>query len=225
MSLQSSDSTQIQEFPLQKSPFFPSSYRKAEVRLSRLSQDPVHSGIVWSSQDSTPLRSLPAHCRSPTFPKSPKCSGEQVSRKSPVFSESSREDGGESTSENCRSPVFAGNSQSGTCPSPRRDPVLNCNPGLALSSQESLTSVARTESCRPQSPVFPRSPAGLPATCQSPASSDSCEGEAEDLLSRSPVFDGTDPLPQTRLEVQKHSMKEASQETKQTLDFSQTSAQ
>lgn len=166
----------------------------------------MHSGIVCISQDSTPLRSLPAHCRSPTFPESPERGGEQVSRKSPVVSESSREDGGESTPENCTSPVFAGNSQSGTCPSPRRDPVLNSHSGLALSSQESSTSVARTESCRPQSPVFPRSPAGLPDTCQSPGSSDSCEGEAEDLLRRSPVFDGADPVPQTRLEVQKHSM-------------------
>lgn len=205
--LQSSDSTQIQEF--QKSPVFPSSYRRAEVCVPRLSQDLVRSGIVRSSQDSWPLRSSAAHCRSPTFPRSPERSSQHVSLV--------REDGGESTPENRRSPVFAGNSPSGTCPSPRRDQVHNCNSGFTFSSQESLTSVARTQSCGPQSPVFPGSPGGRPATRQSPGSSDSCEGEAEHLLSRSPVFDGTRRLPQTRLEVQKHSMKEASQRTQKTL--------
>lgn len=175
---------------------------------------------MWSSQDSSPLRSLPARRRSPTFPKSPERTSEHLSGRSPVFSESSREDGGESTPENCRSPVFARNSQSGSCPSPCRSQVHNCNPGFTFSSQESLTSVARTSSCRAQSPVFPRSPVEIPATRESPGSCDSCEGEAEHLRSRSPVFDGTGGLAQTHLEVQKHSIKEASQRPKEAFDFS-----
>lgn len=222
MCLQSSDSTQIGECPHRKSPVFPSSYRKAEVHVPRLCQDLVQSclssGFVWSSQDSLSLRSLPAHCRSPTFPKSPERSSEHVSRKSPVFSESSREDGGESTPENCRSPVFAGNSQSGTSPSPCRSQVHNCNSGFTFLSQESLTSVARIASRQPQSPVFPKSPAEISATRKSPGSSDSCEGEAEHINSISPVFDGTERLPQTRLEAQEHSVKEASRRTNQTFE-------
>lgn len=218
MCLQSSDSTQIGERPHRKSPVFPSSYHKAVVHVPRLCQDLVQScmssGFAWSSQDSSPLRSLPADCRSPTFPRSPERSSQRVSRKSPVLSESSREDDGGSTPENCRSPVFAGNAQPGGCPSPRRAQVHNCNSGSTLSSQE------RTASCRPQSPVFPKSPAETPATRKSPGSSDSCEGEAEQLRGRSPVFDGTERLPQTRLEVRKRSIREASQRTKRTFDFS-----
>lgn len=229
MCLQSSDSTQIGECPHRKSPVFPSSYCKAEVQVPRLCPDVVQScmssGFVWSSQDSLSLRSLPAHCRSPTFPKSPERSGERGSRKSPVFSEGSREDGGESTPENYRSPVFAGNSRSGRSPSPCRSQVHNCNSGFTFSSQGSLTSVARIASRRPQSPVFPKSPAEMPATRKSPGSSDSCEGEAEHLHSRSPVFGGTERLLQTRLEVQEPSVKEASQRTKKRLKLPNSAAQ
>lgn len=221
MCLQSSDSTRIGECPHRKSPVFPSSFRKAEVCLPRLSQDLmqscVSSGFVWSSQDSSPLRPLPAHCRSPTFPKSPERGSQHASRTSPVFSESACDDGGDSTPEICRSPVFAGNSQSGSLPILCRSQVHNCNSGFRFSSQESLT---RTASCRPQSPVFPKSPAGIPATHESPGSSDSCEGEAEHLRGRSPVFDGTERLPQSRLEVQKDSIKEVSQRATQTFAFS-----
>lgn len=209
MCLQSSDSTHIGERPHRESPVFPSSYRRAEVHVPRLRRDLVQScvssGFVWSSQDSSPLRPLPARCRSPTFPKSPERGSQSLSRKSPLFSESSREDGGESPPERCTSPVFAGNSQPGSCPSPRRPLVHNWNSGFTLSSQESPTSVARTQSGRAQSPVFPKSPA---ATRKSPGSSDSGEGEAEHLRSRSPVFDGTG---RPQLEEQLHPIKEASQ--------------
>lgn len=201
---QSSDSTQIEECLLRKSPVFPSSYCKAEVHIPRLSQNLVQtcvsSGFVWCSQDSSPLKSLPAQSRSPTFPKSPERNSDRVFRKSPFFSESHLEAGGDSTPENCRSPVFGGNSPQ----------VHNYNSEFMFSSQESLTSVVRSASCRPQSPVFPKSPAEILATSNSPGSSGSCE-EAQHLRSRCPVFDRTEQLPQAHLEVQKHCMNEASQ--------------
>lgn len=221
MCLQSSDSTQIGECPRRTSPVFPSSYRRAEVHIPRLCQDLVQScvssGFVWSSQDSSPLRSLPENCRSPTFPRSPERSSAHVSCKSPVSSESSPEEGGESTPDNCRSPVFAGSCQSGSCPSPSRSQSHNCNSGFSFSSQESLASVAEIASCQPQSPVFPKSPVEISATRRSPGSSDSYEGEPEHLCGRSPGFDGTKRLPQTRLEGQEHSLKEVSRRTKQSF--------
>lgn len=201
---QSSDSTQIEECLLRKSPVFPSSYCKAEVHIPRLSQNMVQtcvsSGFVWCSQDSSPPKSLPAQRRSPTFPKSPEHNTDRVFRKCPVFSESRLEAGGDSTPENCGSPVFGGNS-------PR---VHNCNPEFMFSSQESLTSVARSASCRPQSPVFPKSPAEILMASKSPGSSGSCE-EAQHLRSRCPAVDRTGRLPQAHLEVQKPCTNEASQ--------------
>lgn len=201
---QSSDSTQIEECLLRKSPVFPSSYCKAEVHIPRLSQNLVRtcvsSGFVWCSQDSSPLKSLPAQRRSPTFPKSPERNADRVFRNSPVFSESRLEAGGDSTPENCGSPVFGGNS-------PR---VHNCNSEFMFSSQESFTSVVRSASGRPQSPVFPKSPAGILATSKSPGSSGSRE-EAQHPRSRCPAFDRTERLPQAHLEVQKPCANEASQ--------------
>ncbi|XP_056910188.1 uncharacterized protein uimc1 isoform X1 [Takifugu flavidus] len=212
-SLEGSELTQIEECPLQKSPIFPSSYFKAEVHVPRLSQDLlqtcVSSGFVWCSQDSSPLKSLPAQLGSPTFPKSPERSSGRAFRKSPVFSDSHLGDGGDSTPENCRSPVFGRNSPPAASPSPCRLQVHNCNSKFDFSSQESVTSVVRSTSSRSQSPVFPKNPAEISATCRSPGSSSSTEGEAEHLRSRSPVFDRTERLPRTCLDMQKHSMKEA----------------
>lgn len=214
-SYQGSESTQIEECPLQKSPIFPSSYFKAEVHVPRfgLSQDLlqtcVSSGLVWRSQDSSPLKSLPAQLGSPTFPKSPERSSDRAFRKSPVFSDSHLGDGGDSTLENCRSPVFGRNSPPAASPSPSKVPVHNCNSKFDFSSQESVTSVVRSTSCRSQSPVFPKNPAKISSTCRSPGSSSSTDGEAEQLRSRSPVFDRTERLPRTCLDMQKHSMKEA----------------
>lgn len=185
--LQSSDSTQVGECPRGKSPVFSPPRRRAEVQVPRLCRDLLRSclssGFVWTSQDSSPLRPPPAPCRSPTFPKSPDRSSRQGSPKSPLSWPS-----GESTPENGTSPVFAGDSGPGSRPSPR-----SCNAGFSLWSQESLTPVARTASPPAPSPVFPKSPAGVPAASESPGSSDGAEGEAEaeHLRSRSPVFDGT----------------------------------
>lgn len=211
---QGSESTQIEECPLQKSPIFPSSYFKAEVHVPRfhLSQDLqtcVSSGFVWRSQDSSPLKSLPAQLGSPTFPKSPERSSDRAFRKSPVFSDSHLGDGGDLTPENCRSPVFGRNSPPAASPSPSKIQVHNSNSKFDFSSQESVTSVVKSTSCRSQSPVFPKNPAEISATCRSPGSSSNTDGEAEQLRSRSPVFDRTERLSRTCLDMKKHSMKEA----------------
>lgn len=138
------------------------------------------------SQDSWILSAQP---KSPIFPKS---SSDLTFRKSPIFSETDHGDSGENelSPEYCRSPVFGRNTQHRKSPSPCKPQVSDCNSGITLSSQESLTSSVR--SCRPQSPVFPRSPSPpeslsppeRSATCKNPVSSGTDGGQTE----RSPVF-------------------------------------
>lgn len=210
---QSSDSTQVDECQLRKSPVFPSTYCKAEVHVPRLSQDQLQNcqtfGFVWSSQDSSPLKSLPAPSKSPTFPRSAECCSDLAVHRSPVFSENNQGDVGNVSPEISKSPVFGRTSQHENCSSPCKPRV--CSPGLMLSSQESLTSSMRTTSCRAQSPVFPSSlgplkshhPPETSSRCKSPASSGSDEGQTGRDRWTSPAFDKTGQ--QTGPAVQKDS--------------------
>lgn len=159
------------------------------------------SGSVSCSQDSWTLSAPP---KSPIFPKS---SSDLTFHKSPVFSETDHGDSGENelSPDYCRSPVFGRNTQHKKSLSPHKPQVSDCNSGITLSSQESLTSSVRSASCRPQSPVFPRSPnppENLPppersASCKSPASSGTDGGQSE----QSPVF-GRSGQPQKSLHSQ-----------------------
>lgn len=163
------------------------------------------SGFVWCSQDSltSPLKSLPAQSKSPTFSKSPKHCSDLASCKSPVFSETDQGDNEETEAspDYCRSPVFGRNTQHEKSLIPRKPQVNVCTSGFMVSSQESLTSSLRSTSCRPQSPVFPRSP-GPPknhppqersTTCNHPVSSETGGGHTEQSHGHctSPVFDRT----------------------------------
>lgn len=214
---QSSDSTQINDCQLRKSPVFPLTGCRAEVHIPRLSHDLLQtcrtSGFVWCSQDSwtSPLKSLPAQPKSPTFSKSPTPTSDLTSRKSPVFSETDQGDDGEAEPrpEYCRSPVFGRNTQHEKSPRPCKPEVSVCNSGFTFSSQESLTSIVRSMSCRPQSPVFPRSPnppkshppPKRSATCKSQVSSETDGGQTE----RSLVFGRTGRPRKICLNVQKYS--------------------
>ncbi|KAG7231455.1 hypothetical protein INR49_011900 [Caranx melampygus] len=109
---QSSDSTQIDDCELPKSPVFPLTGCRAEVQVPRLSQDLLEtcksSGFVLCSQDtwiSTQV-SLPVQPKSPTFPKS---SSNPTARppKSPVLSEADQGDE-EETDLGPEYPVLAG---------------------------------------------------------------------------------------------------------------------
>ncbi len=186
---QSSDSTQIEECQLGESPVFPSTGCRAEVHIPRLSQDLLQtcrtSGFVLCSQGSltSSQKSLSAQPQSPTFPKSPRHSGDLTlskntgSPKSPAFSETDQGDDGETrlSPESLKSPVFGGNTQQDKCPSACKPQSAVSNSGFMFSSQESLTASDRTASCQPKSPVFPRCPvpprnlpdAEIPATCRS----------------------------------------------------------
>ncbi|XP_044077120.1 BRCA1-A complex subunit RAP80 isoform X2 [Siniperca chuatsi] len=187
---QSSDSTQIDDCRPRKSPVFPSTGCRAEVHVPRLSQDLLQtcrtSGFVLCSQDSwtSPQKSPSDQPESPTFPQSPERSSDLTLSKSPVFSETDQGDGGETepSPEYFKSPVFGRNTQQERSPSACRPQVSVCNSGFTFSSQESLTFSARSTSCRPESPVFPRSP-GLPKSLPSPERSAVCT---------SPVFSETD---------------------------------
>lgn len=136
---QSSDSTQIDDLQLSKSPVFPSTGGRAEVHVSRLTQDQLdscrNSGFVLCSQDSWASTQIPAQPKSPTFPKSDLVSTE--ADPSPD-----------------KSPVFGRNTQRETSPSACKPHASVCSPtcensGFTLSSQDSLTATAR-----PKSPVF-----------------------------------------------------------------------
>ncbi|TDH05246.1 hypothetical protein EPR50_G00141570 [Perca flavescens] len=202
----SSDSTQIEDCQLQKSPVFPSAGYRAEVHVPRLSQNLLEtyrtSGFVLCSQDSctSTRKSPPAQPKSPTFPKSPKRSDNLTLSKSPVFSETDQgeDEETEQAPEYFISPVFGRNTQHETSPSACQPQVSVCNSGFTCSSQESLKSSVRSASCRPKSPVFPRSP-GLPrdppppersATCESPVFSEADGGQTEQSRGycTSPVF-------------------------------------
>lgn len=201
---QSSDSTQIEDCQLRKSPVFPSTGCRAEVHVPRLSQDLLQtcrtSGFVLCSQDNwtSPQKSPPAQPKSPTFPKSPTHSTNVTLSKSPVFSETDQGDDGETElgPEYFKSPVFGRNTQHERSPSACKPQVGVCNSGFTFSSQESLTSSVRSTSCRPTSPVFPSSsriPKNLPPpdrTCRSPVFSETNGGQTEQSHGRStsPVF-------------------------------------
>lgn len=215
---QSSDSTQIDDCQLRKSPVFPSTGCRAEIHVPRLSQDLLEtcrtSGFVLCSQDSwtLPQKSQPAQPRSPTFPKSPKRSCTLTLSKSPVFSETDHrgDDGETEPGPECfKSPVFGRNTQHERSPSACKSQVSVCNSGFMLSSQESLTSSVRSTSCRPKSPVFPRSlpPPERSATCKSPIFSETDGGQTEQSHGRcaSPVFARTEPRQKSHHDVQKHS--------------------
>ncbi|XP_035522434.1 BRCA1-A complex subunit RAP80 isoform X3 [Morone saxatilis] len=227
-STQSSESTQIDDCQLRKSPVFPSTGCRAEVHVPRLSQDLLQtcrtSGFVLLSQDSwtSPRKSSPAQPKSPTFPKSPKRSGNLTLSKStafpksPVSSETDHGDDGETepSPEYFKSPVFGRNTQHEKSPSACKPQVNVCNSGFMFSSQESLTSSVRSASCRPKSPVFPKSP-GLPqnlpppesAICKSPVFSETDGGQTEQShgCCTSPVLGRTGRPQKVHLDVQNHS--------------------
>ncbi|XP_035481362.2 BRCA1-A complex subunit RAP80 isoform X2 [Scophthalmus maximus] len=176
---QSSDSTQIDDCPLRTSPVFPSSACRAAVHIPRLGRDLLDdcrtSGFVLCSQD-TFTSTLPAQPESPTFPRSP---GVLAScTKSPVFSETEQGDSGAMhlSPEYLKSPVFGRNTQREES---QHDPLISVctsnseHSGIVFSSQDSSSSSVRTASCRPHSPVFPRSP-GLPVKPRSPERSSIC---------------------------------------------------
>ncbi|XP_070838610.1 BRCA1-A complex subunit RAP80 [Chaetodon trifascialis] len=226
---QSSDSTQIDDCQLRKSPVFHSTGYRAEVHVHRLSQDLLQtcraSGFVTCSEDSrtSPRKSPPAQPKSPTFPGSPKRSSdltlaENTFPKSPVFSETDQGDDGETEldPEYFKSPVFGRNTQHEKSPRACKPQVGVCNSGFMFCSQESLTSSVRSTSCRPKSPVFPRSPSpakNLPATersatCKSPVFSESDGGQTEQSHGRctSPVFGRTGQREKIDAVMQKHSV-------------------
>lgn len=188
---QSSDSTQIDDCQLRKSPVFPLTGCRAEVHVPRLSQDLLQtcrtSGFVLCSQDScmSPQKSLPAQPKSPTFPKSPKRSADIDLSKSPVFSETDQGEDGETqlSPESFKSPVFGRNTQHEKSPSACKPQASVCNSGFTFSSQDSLTESVRSTSCRPQSPVFPSSPLKNPPpserACRSPVFSETDGGQTE----------------------------------------------
>ncbi|XP_050934810.1 BRCA1-A complex subunit RAP80 isoform X2 [Lates calcarifer] len=164
---QSSDSTQIDDCQLRKSPVFPLTGCRAEVHVPRLNQGLLEtcrtSGFVLCSQDSqtSTQKPLPAQPKSPTFPKSP--GHLTVCPKSPDFSETNQGDDAETqlSPEYLKSPVFGRSTRSETSPSACKPQVCNTtceNSGFTFTSQESLTSTVRSTSCQPKSPVFPRSP-------------------------------------------------------------------
>lgn len=170
--IQSCDSTQIDDSQLPKSPVFPLTSCTAQVHVPRLSQNLLEtcrtSGFVLCSQDScaSSRRSPPVEPNSPTFPRSPGYlrSPESTTARptSPLFSETEQADEIELqlTPEYFRSPVFGRDTDG--CPSACKSQVRICSTtrhtsGFTFSSQESLTSSVRPASCRPRSPVFPRS--------------------------------------------------------------------
>ncbi|XP_056254168.1 uncharacterized protein uimc1 isoform X1 [Seriola aureovittata] len=218
---QSSDSTQIEDCQLIKSPVFPLTSCSAKVQVPRLSQDLLEtcrsSGFVLCSQDtltSTEM-SVPAQVKSPTFPKSPKSSSKLTAcPKSPVFSGTDQGDDGETEldPEYLKSPVFGRTTRREGSPSASKSHPTCENSGFMFTSQDSLTSSVRSTSCRPQSPVFPRSPGPLnkpapperPTICKSPVFSETDRGRTEQRhsCSTSPVFSRTGPRQRIHLDLQ-----------------------
>ncbi|XP_062262544.1 neurofilament heavy polypeptide isoform X3 [Platichthys flesus] len=188
------DSPQIEPSLLHKSPVFLSTDCRALVHVPRLSQDLLEtcrsSGFVLCSQDTcaSPQTSLPAQPKSPTFPRSP---GNLTSCPKTPSSQGDDEETQLSQSlEFLRSPVFGRSTQPETTPSACKAPVTVCeNSGLEISSsEESLTSSVRTTPARPQSPVFPRSPAPPPPPERSPICGSPVFSETHRGPSPSPVF-------------------------------------
>ncbi|XP_032367531.1 neurofilament heavy polypeptide [Etheostoma spectabile] len=162
----SSDSTQIEDCRLQRSPVFPSTGYRAQVHVPRLSQNLLEtyrtSGFVLCSQDTC---TSTGKSRPEDLPRS----------RSPVFSETDQgeDEDTEPDPEYFTSPVFGRSTQHETSPSACRPRVSVCNSGFTCSSQESFTpSSVRSASCRPKSPVFPRSP-GFPRSPAPPERSES----------------------------------------------------
>uniref|UniRef100_A0A1A8P778 BRCA1-A complex subunit RAP80 n=1 Tax=Nothobranchius pienaari TaxID=704102 RepID=A0A1A8P778_9TELE len=145
---QSSDSTQIDDAHLQKSPVFGLTGRNVALHIDRLKQELVDtcrsSGFVLCSQDSLTISEKSAQPRSPTFPRSNPTSFS----KSPFFSKTVQGEDGETE----LSPEF---SRKGASPSACGLPNWE-TAAFGFSSQDSLTPSV-TSFC-PKSPVFPRSP-------------------------------------------------------------------
>ncbi|XP_056267306.1 uncharacterized protein uimc1 isoform X2 [Pseudoliparis swirei] len=186
---QSSDSTQIDDCRLRKSPVFPSTDCKATVHVPRLCQDLLEacrtSGFVVCSQDSltSTRKSQTTPAKSPIFPKSPKRSHNLPLSKSLVFIEADQGDDTETdrSPEYFKSPVFGRNAQHEMSSGSSEPQDGDCNLGFIFCSDESLTSSVRSTSSRPKSPVFPESP-GLPKNLPTPEKSPTC---------KSPVFSET----------------------------------
>ncbi|XP_042079144.1 BRCA1-A complex subunit RAP80 [Haplochromis burtoni] len=188
---QSSGSTQIEDSQLHRSPVFPLTGCRAEVRIGRLSQDLLDtcrsSGFVLCSQNGSNATQKSPRPESPTFPDSDVAS----CPKSPALSgpDPDNSDEIEPSPECAKSPVFGRNAQHESSPSARRprDAVHSQdgeNSGFTFSSQDSLT-----PSVRPTSPVFPRSP-GIPPSerLAFPESPNRGQAEPSHAHSESPVF-------------------------------------
>ncbi|XP_076024531.1 uncharacterized protein uimc1 isoform X2 [Genypterus blacodes] len=223
---QSSDSTQIDDYQLPKSPVFPPSpslASRAEVYIPRLSQELLETckttGFVLCSQESwtSPHRSLPTQPKSPTFPKSQTnyraLSIRTVFPKSPVISETDQDEDEEmeQISEFRKSPVFAGNSQNESPPHGCKPKVRDCiptcaNSGFTFCSQESRTT---SKSWQGRSPVFPQTHklSNSPTFPDSPAFPEADHGKDGDTLQSldhpaSPVFGRTSQQHKFSHEVQ-----------------------
>ncbi|XP_072231714.1 uncharacterized protein [Leuresthes tenuis] len=193
---QSSDSTQIDDSQIQKSPVFPLTGCRAAVQVDRLSHNLVetcrNSGFVLCSQDTWTLTQKSDQPKSPTFPQSDL----QSDPKSSVFPEVETEQ----SAEYVQSPVFGRNAQHES-PSACKRHASVCSPtcenaGLLFSSQESLRLSVRS-GC-PESPVFPKSPAAsntLPASELLALSEGPERGQTEQSPPRSvsPVFGTSAP--------------------------------
>jgi len=200
---QSSDSTQIDDSQMQKSPVFPLTGCRAAVQVDRLSHDLVescrNSGFVLCSQETWTLTQKSDQPKSPTFPQS----NLQTGPKSSVLSDvEQRVDGQtEQSPEDVPSPVFGRNTQHETSPSACKHHVSVCSPtcenaGLVFSSQESLRLSVR--SGRPKSPVFPKSPGAsnkLPPSDPLALADSPDRGQTEQSPDRSvsPVFGTSAP--------------------------------
>ncbi|XP_030010559.1 BRCA1-A complex subunit RAP80 isoform X2 [Sphaeramia orbicularis] len=196
---QSSDSTQIEDCQLRKSPVFPMATSRAQVCISPLSQDVLEncaaSGFVSCSQYSCTQKSLPARPQSPTFPKSPACVNNVLlpetapSLKHGTLSGTDQGDDAETqlSPQYCKSPVFGRNAQSEDPQSALKAESRGCeNSGFISLSQECLTST----SCQPRSPVFNKDI----TVCKSPDFSET--DQRQDTVqnrscSKSPVFGRT----------------------------------
>ncbi|XP_030601508.1 BRCA1-A complex subunit RAP80 isoform X4 [Archocentrus centrarchus] len=186
---QSSDSTQIEDSQLRRSPVFPPSGCRAEVRIDRLSQDLLDTcrsaGFVLCTQDSLNSTQKSTRPRSPTFPESNLASRP----KSPVLSgvDPNDSDEIEPSPECVKSPAFGRETPHEQTVCKPRDSACSQgheNSGFTFSSQESLT-----PSVRAASPVFPRSPS-IPASerLAFPKSPDRGQTKPSHTCSVSPVF-------------------------------------
>ncbi|XP_054873076.1 BRCA1-A complex subunit RAP80 isoform X2 [Amphiprion ocellaris] len=182
---QSSDSTQIDDLQLRKSPVFPSTGGRAEVHVCRLTQDLLDScrssGFVLCSQDSWASTQIPAQPKSPTFRES-----NPTTRPGSIVSS-------EAVPSPSKSPVFGRNTRRETSPSACKPHASICsstceNSGFTLSSQDSLTATAR-----PKSPVFLSERLPKKPTEPSPG------------RSGSPVLDRTGRRQESRSDVQEKS--------------------